>query len=95
MDKNNDKAGRPLIIGGKVGSENFLLLNLDDVNTESEQFSTLSDLSNMLCWKKLMILLIKTLYLEVISICVLKAKLEVRVLNPVFKKKIFSENNTN
>ena len=48
MNKENDKAGRFLIIEAKVGNENFLLFNLYDANTESEQLSTLYDLINML-----------------------------------------------
>ena len=48
MNKENDKAGRFLIIEAKVENENFLLFNLYDANTESEQLSTLYDLINML-----------------------------------------------
>ena len=48
MNKENDKAGRFLIIEAKVENENFLLYNLYDANTESEQLSTLYDLINML-----------------------------------------------
>ena len=44
--------------------EVLLLINFYNANTENEQLSMLSDLSNML--EKLMILIIKTLYLEVI-----------------------------
>ena len=51
----------------KIENEVLLLINLYNANTENEELSTLSDLSN-----KLMILVIKALYLEEILICSLK-----------------------
>ena len=44
----NDKSGRVLILEVKIENEVLLLINLYNANTENEQLSTLSDLSNML-----------------------------------------------
>ena len=57
---------RILITEVKIENEVLLLINFYNAKTENEQLSMLSDLSNML--EKLMILIIKTLYLEVILI---------------------------
>ena len=46
--KFNDKSGRVLILEVKIENEVLLLINLYNANTENEQLSTLSDLSNML-----------------------------------------------
>ena len=48
LSKFNDKSGRVLIPEAKIKNKVLLLINLYNVNTENEQLSTLSDLSNML-----------------------------------------------
>ena len=48
LSKFNDKSGRVLILEVKIENEVLLLINLYNANTENEQLSTLSDLSNML-----------------------------------------------
>ena len=48
LSKFNDKSGRILILEVKIENEVLLLINLYNANTENEQLSTLSDLSNML-----------------------------------------------
>ena len=47
-NKFNDKTGRVLIIEVKIENEVLLLIDLYNANTENEQLSRLSDLSNML-----------------------------------------------
>ena len=46
LNKDNDEAGHVLIIEAKVENKNSLLINLYYVNAESDQLSTLLDLSN-------------------------------------------------
>ena len=48
LSKFNDKSGRVLILEIKIENKVLLLINLYNANTENEQLSTLSDLSNML-----------------------------------------------
>ena len=48
LNKFNDKSGRVLIIEVKIENEVLSLINLYNANTENEQLSTLSDLSNIL-----------------------------------------------
>ena len=48
LSKFNDKSGRVLTLEVKIENEVLLLINLYNANTENEQLSTLSDLSNML-----------------------------------------------
>ena len=46
LNKFNDKSGRVLIIEVEIENEVLLLINLCNANTENEQLSILSDLSN-------------------------------------------------
>ena len=62
--ENSSKAVQVLIIEAKVENENVLLINLYYATTESEQLSTLLDLSSAF--------LIKAWYCEVILTCFLK-----------------------
>ena len=48
LDLKIDKNGRILILNVKVGETNFVLLNIDNPNTETEQVATLHDLDKML-----------------------------------------------
>ena len=48
LNKFNDKSGRVLIIEVKIENELFLLINPYNANTENEELSMLSDLSNIL-----------------------------------------------
>ena len=48
IDKKSDQNGRILIIDTKVNNEKFLLINLYNANTESEQIKTLDTLKNLL-----------------------------------------------
>ena len=48
IDKKSDENGRILIIDAKVNDEKFLLVNLYNSNTESEQIKTLDTLKNLL-----------------------------------------------
>ena len=91
MNKENDKAGCFLIIEAKVENENFLLYNLYDANTESEQLSTLYDLINML--EKINDDADKNVVLGGDFNLFFLAKLEDRGGKPVLKKKIFIKNN--
>ena len=48
IDKKSDENGRILIIDAKVNDEKFLLVNLYNSNTESEQIETLDTSKNLL-----------------------------------------------
>ena len=48
IDKKSDENGRILITDAKVNDEKFLLVNLYNSNTESEQIKTLDTLKNLL-----------------------------------------------
>ena len=48
IDKKSDEIGRILIIDAKVNDEKFLLVNIYNSNTESEQIKTLDNLKNLL-----------------------------------------------
>ena len=47
-NKKQDESGRILILDVKVSDNDFLLINLYNVNKESEQLNTLSTLCNLL-----------------------------------------------
>ena len=93
LSKFNDKSGRVLILEVKIENEVLLLINLYNANTENEQLSTLSDLSNML--EKIDDINNKNIVFGGDFNLFFEAKLEVQGGNLVLKKKIFSKTNTN
>ena len=48
IDQKSDKNGRTLIIGAKVNEDDFIVINIDNSNTESEQLKAFSILQNIL-----------------------------------------------
>ena len=48
MDKKNDENGRILILDVMVDETNFVIVNIYNSNTETEQVTTLLDLGKML-----------------------------------------------
>ena len=87
MSKVNDKSGRVLILEVKIENEVFLLINPYNANTENEQLSPLSDLSNML--EKIDDINNKSTVFGGDSNLFFEAKLEAQGGNPLLKKKIF------
>ena len=79
-----DKLGRVLIIEVGIENEVSLLINLCDANTENEQLSTLSDLSNML--EKVDDINNKNIVFREDFYLFLEGKLEAQRGNPILKK---------
>ena len=77
----------------KIENEVLLLTNLYNGNTENEQLSTLSDLSNML--EKIDDINNKNIVFVGDFNRFFEAKLEAQGGNLVLKKKVFSKTNTN
>ena len=48
LDRKTDKNGRILILDAKVSESNFVLVNIYNPNTKTEQVVTLNDLDKML-----------------------------------------------
>ena len=48
IDQKSDENGRILIIEAKINEDNFIVINIYNPNTESEQLKTFSILQNML-----------------------------------------------
>ena len=48
INKIPDKSGRILLVEGKINDTVFILINIYNANTESEQLETLSDLVNII-----------------------------------------------
>ena len=86
LSKFNDKSGRVLILEVKIENEVLLLINLYNANTENEQLSTLSDLSNML--EKIDDINNKKIVFEGDFILFFEVKLEAQGGNPVLKKSL-------
>ena len=84
LSKFNDKSGRVLILEVKIENEVLLLINLYNANTENEQLSTLSDLSNML--EKIDDINNKSILFGDFNL-LFEAKLEAQGGKPVLKKK--------
>ena len=85
LEKFNDKSRRALITEVKKENEVVLLINLYNANTENEQISTLSDLSNML--EKINDINNKNIGFGGDFNLFFEAKSEVQGGNPVLKKK--------
>ena len=86
LSKFNDKSGRIIIIEVKIENEVWLLINLYNANTENEQLSTQSDLSNML--EKIDDINNKSIVYGRDFNLFFKAKLEALAGNPVLKKNL-------
>ena len=89
LNKFNDKSGCVLILEVKIENEVLLLINLSKANTENEQLSTLSDLSNML--EKIDNINNKSIAFGGDFNLFFEAKLEAQGGNPVLKKKILAK----
>ena len=81
----NDKVGHMLIIHVKVPCKSFLLINLHNSNTESEQISRLSNLCNIL--NSFYDLSNKTFVFDADFNLFFETKLEALGGNPILKKK--------
>ena len=79
------KSRHVLIIEVKIENEVLLSINLYNANTENEQLSTLSDLSNML--EKIDDINNKSIVFEGDFNLFFKVKLEIQGRNPLLKKK--------
>ena len=86
LSKFNNKSGRIIIIEVKIENEVLLLINLYNANTENEQLSTQSDLSNML--EKIDDINNKSIVYGRDFNLFFKAKLEALAGNPVLKKNL-------
>ena len=85
LNKINDKSGRAFIIEIKIENDLLLLINLSNANTENEQLSTLSDLSNML--EKISDINNKSYVFGGDLNLFFESKLEAQGGNPVMRKK--------
>ena len=83
------KSGRVLIIEVKIENQVLLLINLYNANTENEQLSTFSDLSNML--EKIYDINNKSTVFGGDFNLFFEAKLEAQGQNPVLKKKYLAK----